>query len=222
MSIGQALDVRQAMFLARSKTTDGAVSIEERWYAPLHMPRILVHEIAFVASGEAVSVALDGSWVGGPTSADLKVAKYSTDPLVAGISGSNLMPELDGTPLTRIAVAASKPPESVVVPANDTLVVFNIQAFVTSLNSTDVEKDAMQSLHDANFSIASLQADHTSAWAERVRQGGGFEVEGDLWLAQSLNASLYFIRSSIRADWPFGLSPGGLASNGYGCVFCLT
>lgn len=34
-------------------------------------------------------------------------------------------------------------------------------------------------------------------------------------LQKSLNASLYAIRSSIRADWPYGLSPGGLASNGY-------
>jgi hypothetical protein len=54
--------------------------------------------------------------------------------------------------------------------------------------------------------------------AARVEEagGGGLEVEGDLWLAQALNASLYFIRSSIRADWAHGLSPGGLASTDYG------
>jgi hypothetical protein len=62
---------------------------------------------------------------------------------------------------------------------------------------------------------ATMRAQHESAWNARIEAGGGLEVEGDLWLAQSLNASLYFIRSSIRADWPHGLSPGGLASNGY-------
>ena len=41
-SLGQALDVRRAVFLARSTTSDG-VAIEERWYAPLHAPRLLVH-----------------------------------------------------------------------------------------------------------------------------------------------------------------------------------
>lgn len=29
------------------------------------------------------------------------------------------------------------------------------------------------------------------------------------------NASLYALLSSVRADWPFGLGPGGLSSNGY-------
>ena len=44
---------------------------------------------------------------------------------------------------------------------------------------------------------------------------GHIEVVGNLDLAQAVNASLYFIRSSIRPDWPLGLSPGGLASNSY-------
>jgi len=44
---------------------------------------------------------------------------------------------------------------------------------------------------------------------------GHLEVTGNLHLAQAANASLYFIRSSIRPDWPYGLSPGGLASNSY-------
>jgi trehalose/maltose hydrolase-like predicted phosphorylase len=43
----------------------------------------------------------------------------------------------------------------------------------------------------------------------------GRQVVGDLHLAQALNSSLYAVRSSIRPDWPYGLSPGGLASNAY-------
>ena len=52
------------------------------------------------------------------------------------------------------------------------------------------------------------------------------EVKGDLHLAQALNSSLYAIRTSIRPDWPYGLSSSGLAanadSNGHTCeLFCV-
>ena len=61
---------------------------------------------------------------------------------------------------------------------------------------------------------ASLFAEHAAAWATRSNEGR-IEIAGDLELAQAANASLYFLRSSIRPDWPYGMSPGGLASNGY-------
>ena len=54
-----------------------------------------------------------------------------------------------------------------------------------------------------------LEAILRALW-EHAREAGG-----DLSLAQSVNASLYFLLSAIREDWPFGLSPGGLASSDY-------
>jgi trehalose/maltose hydrolase-like predicted phosphorylase len=64
----------------------------------------------------------------------------------------------------------------------------------------------------------SLFGSHTqsweSLWSSRI------EVGGNLALAQIINSSIYYTLSSIRADWPWSLSPGGLASNGYnGHVF---
>jgi trehalose/maltose hydrolase-like predicted phosphorylase len=44
---------------------------------------------------------------------------------------------------------------------------------------------------------------------------GRMEISGDLQLAQAVNSSLYYIITSIRDDWPWSLSPGGLASNSY-------
>ena len=41
------------------------------------------------------------------------------------------------------------------------------------------------------------------------------EVEGKGTVAKAVNASLYYIHSAIRADWPHGLSPGGLAIDSY-------
>jgi hypothetical protein len=213
---GQALDVRRAMFIARSRSEDGTIAVEERWYAPLHMPRVLVHEVSVTTGAAAVTLDFDGEWAGGVESADLRLANFTVDATVVGISGANNVPELVGLGHTRVAVAATIPPGSLHVPATATTTVFNLQAFVTSLYSSDVEVDAVASLRSANVTTGSLQAGHEAAWAARMATGGGIEIEGDLWLAQAANASLYFIRSSIRADWPHGLSPGGLASNGYG------
>ena len=56
---------------------------------------------------------------------------------------------------------------------------------------------------------------------ENIWSQGGIELSGDasnsevLRLQQVTNSSLYWILSSIRSDWPWGLSPGSLASNGY-------
>lgn len=69
-----------------------------------------------------------------------------------------------------------------------------------------------------------LEASHEAAWAE---------LRGDVYLgvaadpqrpvtdvAGHVNASLYYLLSSIRPDWPVGVSPGGLATQNYqGAVF---
>ena len=53
----------------------------------------------------------------------------------------------------------------------------------------------------------------TQAWSA-VWQGG-IEIEGNTTIAASVNSSLYYILSAVRADWPYGLSPGGLARDDY-------
>ena len=58
-----------------------------------------------------------------------------------------------------------------------------------------------------------LVAEHVAGWA-RIWEEGSVEVEGDGSLAAAINGSLYNILSSVRADWPYGVSPGGLASGG--------
>ena len=100
-----------------------------------------------------------------------------------------------------------------VEPGHSVSVVF-LTVVVTSLNSTNTTRDALTLHAAASASSASLFADHETAWGRRWSQGS-ISVEGDLALARSANASLYSLRSSIRHDWAFGLSPGGLASDGY-------
>jgi trehalose/maltose hydrolase-like predicted phosphorylase len=62
---------------------------------------------------------------------------------------------------------------------------------------------------------------HIEEW-NRVWKSG-IEVQsinGNLNLSRAINSSLYYILSSVRDDWPYSLSPGGLSSNDYnGHVF---
>ena len=54
-----------------------------------------------------------------------------------------------------------------------------------------------------------LLAEHKAAWKE-IWDTGRIDIEGDLEMAQAVYGSMYYILSSTRHDWPYGLSPGGL------------
>ena len=67
---------------------------------------------------------------------------------------------------------------------------------------------------------ASLRQSHEQAWAGEWK--GGIEIAGNLTIASTVNASLYYILAATRPDWPYGLSPGGLARDSYeGHSFCM-
>mgnify|MGYP001793924707 CR=1 FL=1 len=61
------------------------------------------------------------------------------------------------------------------------------------------------SLRDAE----DLLATHKKAWSS-LWNNGRVDIEGDLELAQAVHSSMYYILSSTRMDWAYGLSPGGL------------
>ena len=58
-----------------------------------------------------------------------------------------------------------------------------------------------------------LAEEHSAAWGELWKSG--IAVSGNLTVARAVNASLYYIQSAVRDDFPLGLSPGGLATNSY-------
>ena len=60
---------------------------------------------------------------------------------------------------------------------------------------------------------AASDAAHAAAWGSVWR--GGVEVEGNATMALAVNASVYALVASLRADWPLGASPGGLSRNAY-------
>ena len=229
-STGRALDVERAVFYERSRTV-GGVAIEQRWYAHATRPSLLVHEVDLVNEAGAASASVAFTTAVG-SSADLALAPFNVTARDLGFDsssvgyamyGANKVPE-DATHEgngnhTFVAIVANAPPSApvVVAPAESRTFTF-LFAIVTSLNSTAPRSDALAALRSANDAAAAdpgvLLAEHTAAWAARARRGS-LSVVGDLRLAQALNASLYSLRSSAREDWPYGLSPGGLASDGY-------
>lgn len=59
-------------------------------------------------------------------------------------------------------------------------------------------------------SKSNLLQSHKDAW-KYIWNSGKIDIEGNLELSQAVYGSMYYILSSIRSDWPYGLSPGGLS-----------
>jgi trehalose/maltose hydrolase-like predicted phosphorylase len=104
-------------------------------------------------------------------------------------------------------MVSTTPGAVITIPAQQTVFVPSFNVICTSLNSTDPLSDALALHSTAITNAESLLAMHTAAWAARW-DNGRIEVAGDLSLAQAVNASLYFLRASVRDDWPYGTSPG--------------
>eukprot|EP00040_Diaphanoeca_grandis_P037457 m.244109 g.244109 ORF g.244109 m.244109 type:complete len:778 (-) comp33822_c3_seq5:211-2544(-) len=212
-----ALDIRQAIFFERTVLERG-VKIEQRRYAHATRPSLFVHEIEIdgPTSGAALTVLFSSSVSATKT---LTLTNMSNvGPQNWGLTGKNIIPE-DATTAsngnhTFVATIANTPQQSVDVKSGQSVTLYFLQTFVTSLNSTDVNTDATTFQSDAVKAQASLMDEHVQAWARRWQRGSA-SVEGDLRLAIGINASLYSLRSSIRDDWPYGLSPGGLTTDGY-------
>lgn len=93
------------------------------------------------------------------------------------------------------------------------------QMFLTAVRTS---KDSDSPLEDAmnDFVAAAavdsdvLRNEHEEAW-DALTGAYGLEIAGRHDVAVAVNSSLYYLLSSVRDDVAHGLSPGGLASNGY-------
>jgi trehalose/maltose hydrolase-like predicted phosphorylase len=85
---------------------------------------------------------------------------------------------------------------------------YSVQHLQSLLNNN---KDGSASSEVGSW--AKSDAEHAAAWDEVW--AGGIEVEGNATIAAAVNASLFAIVASLRADWPYGVSPGGLTHNAY-------
>eukprot|EP01059_Diplonema_ambulator_P008678 TRINITY_DN1834_c0_g2_i1.p1 TRINITY_DN1834_c0_g2~~TRINITY_DN1834_c0_g2_i1.p1 ORF type:complete len:688 (+),score=161.90 TRINITY_DN1834_c0_g2_i1:37-2100(+) len=121
--------------------------------------------------------------------------------------------EYPGSPLIKFVVVRTA--------INFPLIVGGVSRFlsvrVTSLDSTNLEQDAINMYNNASHD-ANLYQTHQQEWISLTT--AGISVEGDLDLALSINSSFYGIVSALHKDVPWDTSPGGLSTNGYwGNVF---
>lgn len=123
-----------------------------------------------------------------------------------------LVPELPNGPQTVVGITYNSMPVIPPTPPGSVAIYPYFVTAYTDMESSSPAPDSQALYNETINSYGTLFSSHrkawSSLWASRV------EIGGNLALAQVINSSLYYILSSIRSDWPWSLSPGGLASNG--------
>ncbi|GAM19795.1 hypothetical protein SAMD00019534_029700 [Acytostelium subglobosum LB1] len=153
------------------------------------------------------------------SSPDFNIVRLYEDELCQLYLATILQPELEGGFMTSVAITATTVPSSLKVAAGQTATLVLITSLATNLQSQSLYiEESMQLFKEAMVNQSVLLTTHIDAWSQLWTSR--IEVGGNLAMAQTVNSSLYYILSSINQDWPWSLSPGGLASNGYnGHVF---
>ena len=215
-----ALDIKGAAFYERVTLNKGASSAELRWYAPYQMMNVIVLEID-VTAGPSTDTKLVLKVKNNTYTEDMQVLSISPSKIPSGTSGfegKTLIPEdpsNTSASINSIAVVHTIVPDVLNVPAGTQETFRFVCAIHTTLDTpaTSLVNTASVTYETALKQGAGLLAGHREAWASIW--DSGLEIGGFNDLAQGVNSSLYYILSSVRPDWPYGLSPGSLSSNSY-------
>ena len=128
--------------------------------------------------------------------------------------------QLTDSILVKIGIVVSYIPDKITIEANQKLTVRFIESIRTNIPGDKSKrgeapwKAALREFNMAN-EMENLMTSHIEEWERNIWNQGSIEVEGNPNLAQIVESSLYWIVMSTRADWPWSLSPGSLASNAY-------
>lgn len=225
-NLGAALDMQGGMFLNRSVLSMPGcnITVEQRWYAHRTRRYLMVHELlvnttkASTLSSSACAFGiqhLNSAW----SSPDFHFETLRNDSMVV-ISGDTLLAEVPGVSNTTSIGVAYQPIPSRVEPDSDSLVIRNLlvvhsslEPLLATISPSQAAETELMALATLPATDRSLEAAHRQGWADLLTHR--IEVEGNLTVAAAVNSSLYYIYSSIREDWPYGISPGGLAVNSY-------
>ena len=143
---------------------------------------------------------------------------YEAQPSLACVSGWTQVGEFTSS-LTQVALVHFAALEGTInTPAGARETLYFPTVLMTSLeatsNSSDLVDAAVQLWESLWPSRDAWLSQHVSAW-EALWADGRIDVVGNDTVARSVYSSLYYIMNSVRADWPYGLSPGSLSSNAY-------
>lgn len=155
--------------------------------------------------------------------------------------GDTTIPETSESLVTSVCVAYTPVPNSLVVsrPKGSVGEVVSTKTFITSAyTSLDTAGDTsavrdgcikeitggIQSQKFLDYfseapktksQLTFLREEHAKAWATLWESGievMGSETSARQDVSVAINASLFAVLSSVRADWPYGLAPGGLTN----------
>jgi hypothetical protein len=238
--VGAAVDFAAGLYLNRTRLVNGTTgsgscpddtTIEQRMYAHRGLRELFVFEV------RAMSTTGDPAWRG---CTDLPVSwpvtsAWLNDTLLtetvdaaAGYavwSGTTTVAEEAGLPLRSLAVVF----DSFIADSAVTTLTFTPASPIHSVRAVlRSDLDVVGATSPADVAAAaiatwtsyaaqssdSLLTSHTAAM-DALWAAGGVELTGNATFAATVNASLYDIVSSLRSDFNWSTSPGGIATGGY-------
>ena len=216
-----ALDVRRAAFYTLSEikhVLTPAATVMQTWYAPRDKLHVIVLDVLVNATAAKKAVEVEFNVHNGTESDDIGLTPVDCG---AGVDnchcwlGSTKKAEEPGGSTQGVAVVTTAIPKSVTVDAGAVAKYHFVMAVRTTLDCDQASllPTAVASYNDAMSDPDALFNEHQAAWSKLWESG--IEVGGNLNLAYGINTSLYYILSSVHENWPYGLSPGSLATNAY-------
>ena len=212
---GVLFDIEKARYTRRGLLSDNSSWYELQWYAHQTHRSLYVMELTVHKSSTSNSVDLMLSNNGGNASPDINFVEKSSDNGVRVTCGSTTIAETPESGTHDVCVANTIVPSVITVDeSNNHQTKVFIAAIRTTLDSTDVQADTLSD-YSTGMKLAadgSLFNQHVKAWATLWENG--INLQGsrtDVGIA--VNASIYYVLSSVRADWPHGLAPGGLTNS---------
>ena len=204
-----ALDLQQGCFYQWFDSDD--VGIEQRIYAHRTIRNIMVNEIQVRSK---IDFMLNLKSNRGEDSVDINFHRYretsNKSPWQRFYMAYGTINETEYENLTKteVAVVWTPIPTFVHVKKGSQNLKY-ITAISTSLEGNKPRQSAIRIWKKAN-AHENLFELHAHKW-EDFWQSATISVQNNLYLAQVIYSSFYYILSSIRSDWNYGLSPGGLA-----------
>ncbi|CAM9360841.1 unnamed protein product, partial [Ectocarpus fasciculatus] len=219
---GALLDVEYGTYSRRGMLDNEGSYYELRWYAHRALYHLYVMELEVHLGESVASIALELSNNAGDDSEDISfLILIESDTLVLAC-GNTTIPETADSHTQAVCQAHTPVPSRIVITQSES---GKTRTFITAI-ATSLDEPMQSELSIAGLSKRALSylnvglqltddgellSTHKEGWA--VLWQHGISISGGRSdVALAINASLFAILSSVRADWPEGLAPGGLTN----------
>ena len=222
----QQLHIRGGVWYNRTLVhapTNCSAIVEQRMYCHRTRRNIMVLELQALPAAEtttnqcAVSVVLQHrEKVSDEGTVDVQFTQLEQGAAaVTTLTGVTRIPELYGAAPTAVAMAYDTVPQSLELTVGGGVHRFVAAAHsdLEGMTAAELAPAAAKTLAAAKAIGDGLLPEHVEGWGRIWRSG--IEITGNITVARAVNASLYYIHSALREDFPHGLSPGGLAIDSY-------